>query len=66
MAERQRAAHVIDLLQSRFRENVRIAPVFFEDRDTSGGRSDSMTLGVSHAEGERLVLGRVLAVMNSG
>ena len=30
-AERERAARVIDRLQSRFREQVQIAPIFFED-----------------------------------
>jgi hypothetical protein len=33
MAERERAARVIDQLQSRFREYVTIEPVFFEDND---------------------------------
>jgi tetratricopeptide (TPR) repeat protein len=33
MSERERAALVIDRLQSRFREHVTIAPVFFEDKE---------------------------------
>ena len=32
MAERDRVARVIDRLQSRFRDHVTIAPVFFEDK----------------------------------
>src|SRR5476649_1358843 len=33
MAERERVARVIDRLQSRFREHVTIAPVFFEEKE---------------------------------
>src|SRR5438445_5344989 len=32
MAERERAARVIDRLQSRFREHVTLAPIFFEEK----------------------------------
>lgn len=34
MPERERAARVIDRLHSRFRERVKIKPVFFEDTET--------------------------------
>src|ERR1700738_4726319 len=33
MVERERAANVIDRLQSRFREHVTLEPVFFEDKE---------------------------------
>jgi tetratricopeptide (TPR) repeat protein len=33
MAERERAGRVIDRLQSRFREHVRIEPIFFEEKE---------------------------------
>jgi hypothetical protein len=33
MAERERAARVVDRLQGRFREYVTISPVFFEEKE---------------------------------
>src|SRR5580704_17992436 len=33
MAEGERAGRVIDRLQSRFREHVTIAPIFFEEKE---------------------------------
>ena len=39
MAERERAARVIDRLQSRFRDHVTFAPVFFEEKYFTADRS---------------------------
>src|SRR5438270_490381 len=39
MTERERAARVIGRLQSRFREHVRIEPIFFEDKYYTADKS---------------------------